>query len=43
MQDQNFQIAAASLLLQDQQRLIAAGKVQRWENLCGTSAGGSGS
>jgi hypothetical protein len=29
MQDQDFQIA--SLLLQDQQRLIAAGKVQRWD------------
>ena len=29
MQDQDF--AIASLLLQDQQRLIAAGKVQRWD------------
>jgi hypothetical protein len=29
VQDQDFQIA--SLLLQDQQRLIAAGKVQRWD------------
>jgi hypothetical protein len=29
MQDRDF--AIASLLLQDQQRLIAAGKVQRWD------------
>jgi hypothetical protein len=29
VQDQDF--AIASLLLQDQQRLIAAGKVQRWD------------
>ena len=29
MQDQDF--AIASLLLQDQQRLIAAGNVQRWD------------
>ena len=29
MQDQDF--AIASLLLQDQQRLIAAGKVQQWD------------
>jgi hypothetical protein len=29
VQDQDFHIA--SLLLQDQQRLIAAGKVQRWD------------
>ena len=38
MQDQNFQIAAASLLLQDQQRLIAAGKVQRWDVVKWTTA-----
>ena len=36
MQDQDF--AIASLLLQDQQRLIAAGKVQRWDVVKWTTA-----
>jgi hypothetical protein len=36
VQDQDFQIA--SLLLQDQQKLIAAGKVQRWDVVKWTTA-----
>ncbi len=36
MQEQEFQIA--SLLLQDQQRLIAVGKVQRWDVVKWTTA-----
>jgi len=36
VQDQDF--AIASLLLQDQQRLIAAGKVQRWDVVKWTTA-----